>query len=181
MGRAFAPGNVVPRPFPVAGISKLIPIRNPGTNGFRSGCYRLLDPGKLLRARRVLDALVQGLLTTKDEYRALYVSYINADRDKDAVKVIEDGVAKGIIPASAELSKDYMVLGQKAYYNEDSATAIEMYKRAMPMAADGEAALNLANLYAAQGKTAEAGAAAREALEKGVKDTAGAKKLAGGK
>lgn len=127
------------------------------------------------------QAQAKGMLATKDEYRSLYVSYINADRDKDAVKVIEDGVAKGIIPASAELAKDYMVLGQKAYYNQDDATAIEMYKRAMPMAADGEAALNLANLYAAQGKTAEAGAAAREALEKGVKDTAGAKKLAGGK
>lgn len=125
------------------------------------------------------DAQAKGLLTTKDEYRALYVSYINADRDKDAVKVIEDGVAKGIIPASPELAKDYMVLGQKAFYNEDDATAIDMYKRAMPMADDGEAALNLAKLYAAQGKGAEARAAAQQALEKGVKDVAGAKKLAG--
>ncbi len=127
------------------------------------------------------QAQQKGMLTTKDEYRALYVSYINGDRDKDAVRVIEDGVAKGIIPASAELSKDYMVLGQRAYYNEDNATAIEMYKRAIPMAADGEAALNLAKLYAEAGKTAEAKAAAQQALEKGVKDTAGAKKLAGGK
>lgn len=127
------------------------------------------------------QAQAKGMLTTKDEYRSLYVSYINADRDKDAVKVIEDGVAKGVVPASAELAKDYMVLGQKAFYNQDDATAIEMYKRAMPMAADGEAALNLAKLYAAQGKTADARAAAQEALEKGVKDTAGAKKLAGGK
>jgi uncharacterized protein HemY len=93
--------------------------------------------------------------------------------------VIEDGVAKGIIPASPELAKDYMVLGQKAFYNEDDAMAVEMYKRAMPMAGDGEAALNLAKLYAAQGKGADARAAAQQALEKGVKDTAGAKKLAG--
>ena len=127
------------------------------------------------------EAQKKGLLTTKDEYRSLYVSYINADRDKDAVKVIEDGVAKGIIQPSPELAKDYMVLGQKAFYNEDDATAIEMYKRAMPMAGDGEAALNLAKLYAAAGKNAEARAAAQQALEKGVKDTAGAKKLAGGK
>jgi len=127
------------------------------------------------------DAQAKGLLTTKDEYRLLYVNLINADKDKEAVKVIEDGVAKGIIPASAELAKDYMVLGQKAYYNEDSATAIEMYKRAIPMAADGEAALNLAKLYAEAGKGADAKAAAKQALEKGVKDTATAKKLAGAK
>ena len=127
------------------------------------------------------DAQAKGLLTTKDEYRMLYVNLINDDKDKDAVKVIEDGVAKGIIPASAELSKDYMVLGQKAYYNEDSATAIEMYKRAIPMAADGEAALNLAKLYAEAGKGADAKAAAQQALDKGVKDTATARKLAGTK
>jgi uncharacterized protein HemY len=125
------------------------------------------------------DAQAKGLLTTKDEYRALYVSYINADRDKDAAAVIADGVAKGIIPASPELAQDYMVLGQKAFYNDDDATAIEMYKLAMPMAADGQAALNLAKIYAGAGKSAEAKAAAQQALEKGVKDTAGAKKLAG--
>jgi tetratricopeptide (TPR) repeat protein len=142
--------------------------------------YQSADKGD--KAMALLgEAQAKGLLTTKDEYRSLYVSYINADRDKDAVKVIEDGVAKGIIPASAELAKDYMVLGQKAFYNQDDATAIEMYKRAMPMAADGEAALNLAKLYAAQGTSADARAAAQQALEKGVKDTAGAKKLAGGK
>ena len=127
------------------------------------------------------DAQAKGLLTTKDEYRSLYVSYINSDRDKDAVKVIEDGVAKGIVPPSQELSKDYMVLGQKAFYNADDATAIEMYKRAMSMATDGEAALNLAKLYAAAGRNADARAAAQQALDKGVKDTAGAKKLAGAK
>jgi tetratricopeptide (TPR) repeat protein len=140
--------------------------------------YQSADKGDKATAL-LADAQARGLLTTKDEYRALYVSYINADRDKDAVKVIEDGVAKGIIPASPELAKDYMVLGQKAFYNEDDAMAVEMYKRAMPMAGDGEAALNLAKLYAAQGKGADARAAAQQALEKGVKDTAGAKKLAG--
>ena len=127
------------------------------------------------------DAQAKGLLSTKEEYRALYVSYINDDHDKDAIKVIDDGVAKGVIPASPELAKDYMVLGQKAYYNDDVATAMEMYKRAAPMAADGEAALNLARIYAEKGRKADAKAAAEQALAKGVKDTAAAKKLAGSK
>ena len=95
--------------------------------------------------------------------------------------MIEDGVAKGIVQPRPELAKDYKVLGQKAYYAEDNATAIDMYKRAMPMAADGEAALNLAKLYAEAGKGADAKAAAAQALAKGVKDTATAKKLAGAK
>jgi hypothetical protein len=127
------------------------------------------------------EAQAKGLLTTKDEYRALYVSYINADRDKEAGKVVEDGVAKGILQPSPELAKDYMVLGQKAYYADDTATAIAMYQKAAPMAADGEAALNLARLYAEAGRNAEAKAAAQQALDKGVKDTAGAKKIVAGK
>lgn len=127
------------------------------------------------------DAQAKGQLSTPNEYRALYVSYINADRDKDAAAVIEDGLAKGVIKPGPELARDYMVLAQKAYYVDDTATAIQLYQKAAPIAADGEAALNLAKVYAELGKNAEAKAAAQQALEKGVKDTAGAKKLAGGK
>jgi hypothetical protein len=125
-------------------------------------------------------AQAKGLLTEPNEYRALYVSYINADKDKEALAVIEDGIAKGVIQPGPDLAKDYMVLGQKAYYASDLATAVQMYGKAAPMAADGEAALNLAKIYAEEGKKAEAGAAAQQALDKGVKDTAAAKKLLGG-
>jgi tetratricopeptide (TPR) repeat protein len=72
------------------------------------------------------------------------------------------------------------VLGQKAYYASDLATAIALYAKAAPLAADGEAALNLAKIYAEAGKTAEAKAAAQQALDKGVEDTAAARKLLGG-
>ncbi|MCJ0826289.1 tetratricopeptide repeat protein [Luteimonas sp. 50] len=125
-------------------------------------------------------AQAKGQLTEASEYRALYVSYINADQDKQALAVIDDGIAKGVIQPGPDLARDYMVLGQKAYYASDLATAIQMYGRAAPMAADGEAALNLAKVYAEAGKPAEAKAAAQQALDKGVKDTAAANKLLGG-
>lgn len=125
------------------------------------------------------DALAKGQLTEANEYRALYVSYINADKDAQARAVIEDGMAKGVIKPGPDLAKDYMVLGQKAYYASDLPTAIEMYERAAPMAADGEAALNLAKIHAEAGHAAEARAAAQQALDKGVKDTAAAKRLLG--
>ena len=127
------------------------------------------------------DAQKKGQLTEPGQYRALYVTYINADKLKEAVAVIDDGLAKGILQPGPDLAKDYMVLGQKAYYAEDDATAIEMYKRAAPLAADGEAALNLAKVYAETGKSAEARAAAQQALAKGVKNPAEANKLIGGK
>ena len=127
------------------------------------------------------DAQAKGLLTEANEYRALYVSYINADRDKDAAKVIADGIAKGIVKPGPDLARDYMVLGQKAYYASDLATAAEMYKQEASMATDGEAALNLAKIYAEDGKKTEARAAAQQALDKGVADVAGAKRLVEGK
>lgn len=126
------------------------------------------------------DAQAKGQLTEANEYRALYISYINADQAREAVAVIDDGLAKGILQANGDLAKGFMVLGQKAFYEDDLETAAAMYKRAAPIAEDGEASLNLARVYADQGKKSEAKAAAQQALQKGVKDTAAAKRLAGG-
>lgn len=122
----------------------------------------------------------KGQLTEPNEYRALYVTYINGDRDKDAIAVIEQGLASGVLQPGPDLAKDFMVLGQRAYFNDDDATAIDMYKRAASMSADGEAALNLAKIYAQTGRKDEARAAAQQALDKGVKDPADARKLLGG-
>ena len=127
------------------------------------------------------DAQAKGQLADANEYRALYVSYLNSERDKDALKVIDEGLAKGILKEGPELARAFMIIGQNAYYVEDEATALAMYTRAAPMADNGEAALNLAKLYAETGNKAKAKAAAELALSKGVKDTAQAKRLAGAK
>ena len=127
------------------------------------------------------DAQAKGQLAYANEYRALYVSYLNSERDKDALKVIDEGLAKGILKEGPELARAFMIIGQNAYYVEDEATALAMYTRAAPMADNGEAALNLAKLHSEAGNKAKAKAAAELALSKGVKDTAQAKRLAGAK
>lgn len=127
------------------------------------------------------DAQAKGQLTEANEYRALYVSYLNSERDKDALAIIEEGLAKGILKEGPELARAFMIVGQNAYFNEDEATALAMYERAAPMSDNGEAALNLAKLHAEAGNKAKAKAAAELALSKGVKDTAQAKRLAGAK
>src|SRR5690606_4484760 len=109
-----------------------------------------------------------------------YTTLFRSDRDAEALKVIDDGLAKGVIQPNAQLAKDYMVLGQKAYYDGDDARAIEMYKRAAPIADNGEAALNLAKIYYEAGRKAEAAAAAQQALDKGVQEPEQARKLLGG-
>ena len=115
------------------------------------------------------DAYKRGMLTEPKELRALYVGYMNAERYKDAQKVIEDGVAKGVLKDSPELATDYMILGQNAYFTGSDSEAVAFYSKAAPMAADGEAYLNMAKILRDQGKTSEAKAAAQKALDKGVK------------
>ena len=109
------------------------------------------------------------MLAEPRELRALYVGYMNAQRWNDAQEVMEDGVAKGILQPGPELSRDYQVLAQNAYMDDKIPLAIELYKRAAPMATDGEAYLNLAKVLDYAGKKAEAKEAAKQALAKGVK------------
>lgn len=115
------------------------------------------------------DAYKRGMLTEKRELRALYIGYMNAQRWDDARKVIDDGVAKGILQKDADLARDYQILAQNAYMDDKIPLAIELYKLAAPLAADGEAYLNLAKVLEYADRKAEAKAAAKQALEKGVK------------
>ena len=94
---------------------------------------------------------------------------MNAERYKDAGDGVEDGVAKGVFKPGVDLAKAYVILAQDAYYKDDEPNAIRLYQKAAPMAADGEAYLNLAKVLSNSGKKAEAKAAAQKALDKGVK------------
>lgn len=115
------------------------------------------------------DAYGRGMLGESRELRALYIGYMNAQRWNDAHKVIEEGVAKGILQPGPDLARDYQVLAQNAYVEDKIALAIELYTKAAPMAADGEAYLNLAKVLEYGGKKAQAKEAAQKALDKGVK------------
>ena len=115
------------------------------------------------------DGYNKGMLTEAKELQVLYANYLNAERFKDAQKVIEEGAAKGILKEGPDLATAYSLLGQNAYYNGSDADALKFYGKAAPMAKDGEAYLNQAKILRAQGKTADAKAAAQKALDKGVK------------
>ena len=115
------------------------------------------------------DAYKRGMLTESRELRTLYVGYLNSQRWSDAQKVIEDGLAKNILEAGPDLARDYQVMAQNAYADDKVALAAELYAKAAPMAADGEAYLNLAKVLEYSGKKAEAKVAAQKALDKGVK------------
>jgi hypothetical protein len=127
----------------------------------------------------------KGALKDAAQYRALYAGYLNDGKPGQARAIIEDGIAKGVIQPSPDLAKAYSVIAQDAYAAGDATTAIAMYGKAAPMAADGSAALNLARVLWNEKRFGEARTAAQLALQKGVSpaNTAEANKLAkaGGK
>lgn len=162
-----------------AALYKQLVAKNPGDKRLLMNAVAALQNGSKFDEANVLlaDAYKRGMLTEARELRALYIGYMNAQRWTEAQKVIDDGVAKGILQAGPDLARDYQILAQTAYANDNMPLAIEMYKRAAPMAADGEAYLNLAKVLDMDGKKAEAKAAAKSALEKGVKKPEDAKRI----
>jgi tetratricopeptide (TPR) repeat protein len=123
-------------------------------------------------------AQAAGSLSDASQYRALYVGYLNAGKNKEALAAIDAGLAKGILQPSPELAQAYSVMAQNAYASGDTATAIAMYQRAAAISTDGEATLNLARVYYNERRMPEARKAAAEALQKGVKNVTEAKRIA---
>src|SRR3546814_2002450 len=73
---------------------------------------------------------------------------------------------KGVIKPDYQT---YVALGQAYYFTDQPAQAIENYRKAAPLAPDGETYLNLARILWGEGQLGEAKQAAQKALDKGVK------------
>ncbi len=154
-----------------AAIYKDLVARNPGDKRLLMNAVAALQNADKFDQANVLleNAYKGGMLTESRELRALYVGYMNSQRWADAQEVMEDGLAKNLLQAGPDLARDYQVLAQNAYVDDKVALAIELYSKAAPMAADGEAYLNLAKVLEYGGKKSEAKIAAQKALDKGVK------------
>lgn len=126
------------------------------------------EADKYPEAAKVLEeARAQGLLSDERGYRQLYSLYANIDgQEAKVIEVVNDGLAKNILTPSVEI---YNVLGQTYYFSDKIDQAIEAYKKAVPLAKDGESSLNLARLLSNEERHTEAKAAAKTALEKGLK------------
>lgn len=112
------------------------------------------------------DARKRGLMNEPVDYERIYGTYFNLDREKEAASVIEEGLASGVL---AENSKYYMMLAQAHYFSDNPAAAITAAQKATPLATEGEPSLFLAQMLDQEDRNAEALAAARQALAKGLK------------
>ena len=124
----------------------------------------------------LLEAKGKGGLDAQT-YRILYLGQLQAGKNKDALATLEEGVANGKIAQDSKLADAYVILAQNAYDAGDTQQAIAMYRKAAPLASDGETALNLARVLSNEGHLAEAKQAAQQALDKGLKNPDDAKKI----
>lgn len=108
-----------------------------------------------------------GELTTESEYRNLVVMYLNAgEKEREAIAVINEGLEKQILKGDHAM---YNMLAQAYYFSDQPGPAIEAYRKAAPLAPDGETYLNLAKVLWGEGRMPEAKQAAQQALDKGIR------------
>lgn len=167
------------RPAEAAALYEQILAKNPDDKSTLMNAVSLFQQaGNDKRVSELLaTARQKNMLTTDSEYRTLYVPLINGGKLKEAVELIDEGIAKGAIKPSQKLANDLSVIAQTYYAEENTPKAIEMFKRAATASENGEAALNLARVLRNENRIAEAKQAAQEALNKGIKKPEDAKKI----
>ncbi|MCD9027931.1 tetratricopeptide repeat protein [Luteimonas sp. BDR2-5] len=128
------------------------------------------------KAAEVLERLrASGQLTEESEYRNLYAVYLNSDnKEREAIAVINEGLEKNILPSDY---RTLVALAQAYYFSDQVGPAIDAYRRAAPLAENGDAYLNLAKILHQEGRTDEAKEAARQAIAKGLTSNTDAERI----
>lgn len=165
------------RPAEAVKIAEQMAAKNPGDKKAQLNLvatYQQAD--QYDKAVAVLEKMrAAGQLTEEKEYRQLYVSYANMDgREKDVISVVNEGLQKGALKPDYQTQ---LALAQAYYYSEQIPQAIEAWQKAAPLAPTGDTYLNLARVLWQEDRIPEAKAAARAALEKGLKKPEDAKKI----
>lgn len=126
--------------------------------------------GKDAKAGQVFDRMrAAGLMTENKDYEAAYRLLANIEgRETEALAIINEGLEKGILTPGYDV---YAFQGQAYYAADQIPKTIEAWTKGAPLSKNGEMYLNLGKLQADQEHWAEARAAGKSALEKGVKKT----------
>ncbi len=108
----------------------------------------------------------RGMLDERG-YRQLYALYSNMEgAEGKAITVINDGLANGLLQPGVDV---YTALGQAYYFTDQIPQAIAAYQKGVPLASDGEMALNLSRLLSNEERYAESKKMAQDALAKGLR------------
>ncbi|MET3928266.1 tetratricopeptide repeat protein [Lysobacter soli] len=160
-----------------AKMAEAVAAKNPNDKRAQLNLAAVYQQGEMYdKSAAVLEKLrASGQLTEDKEYRQLYATYLNMDgKEKEAIAVINDGIQKGVLKPDYQT---YLAQAQAYYFSDQAGPAIDAYKKAAPLAPDGEAYLNLARVLWQEDRIPEAKEAAKQAVAKGVKKPDDAKKI----
>lgn len=165
------------QPGEAAKIAEGLLAKNPNDKKLQMNLTSIyMEANQTDKAAAMLEKIrAGGQLTEDKDYRNLYALYLNSDgKEKEAIAVINEGLQKGILKPDHQT---YLALAQAYYFSDQPAQSIEAYKKAAPLATDGETYLNLAKVLWQEGRMAEAKQAAQQALNKGLKKPEDARKI----
>lgn len=163
------------QPGEAAKLAEQVESQTPGDKRSQLGVAETyLQNKQYEKAAEIYETLrAAGEFTEDRDYRNLMVSYMNSEnREQEAIAVINEGLEKGVLNGD---HTTYRALAEAHYFSGQPELAIEAYRKAAPLAPDGESYLNLARALLNEGRIAEAKQAAQQALDKGVKEPDDAK------
>lgn len=122
------------------------------------------------------DGKAKGLVTTESDYVTMAKLYMNNAQDpstqdpgpdsEKAVQVLQEGISKGVVKSTAE---NYELMGDAHMIGGDASAAADSYKKAVPLASDGEAAYKAGVALVTQNQYSAAKPLLQQAISKGVK------------
>lgn len=122
------------------------------------------------------DGKSKGLLSTESDYVTMAKLYMNKAQDQatqdpgpdseKAVQVLQEGITKGVVKSSAQ---NYELMGDAHMIGGDATAAAEQYKKAIPLASDGEPAYKAGVALVTQNEYSAAKPLLQQAISKGVK------------
>jgi tetratricopeptide (TPR) repeat protein len=141
---------------------------------FHNSLSLLIQSQKYPEALQLMEqGKTNGMVTTESDYVTMAKLYMNNAQDASdpgpdatkAVQVLQEGMTKDVVKPSAD---NYDLLGDANMIGGDSEAAAAAYKKAIPLATNGEPALKAGVALLTQNEFSAAKPLIQQAISKGV-------------
>jgi hypothetical protein len=144
------------------------------STAFHNSLSLLIQSQKYPEALQLMEqGKTNGMITTENDYVTMAKLYTNSAQDASdpavdsgkAVQVLQDGMSKGVVKPTAD---NYVLLGDANMVGGDTDAATAAYKKAIPLATNGEPALKAGVALLTQNEYSAAKPLIQQAISKGV-------------
>ncbi len=144
------------------------------STAFHNSLTLLIQSQKYAEALQLMEqGKANGMITTENDYVTMAKLYTNSAQDASdpavdsgkAVQVLQDGMSKGVVKPTAD---NYVLLGDANMVGGDTDAATAAYKKAIPLATNGEPALKAGVALLTQNEYSAAKPLIQQAISKGV-------------